>query len=63
VAIAKITKIEIVGSVEKITRWTDNPDLVGALGSCELKVEKNSNEINGIVSVQFDLKGQTISIL
>ena len=63
VAIAKINKIEIVGSTEKITRWTDNRDLVGALGSCELKVEKNPNEINGIVSVQFDLKGQSVVIL
>ena len=62
VAIAKITKIEIIGSTEKIVNWTDNSDLVGSLGSCELKVEKNPNEVNGIVSVQFDLKGQTVLI-
>ena len=62
VAIAKITKIEIIGSTEKIVNWIDNSDLVGSLGGCELKVEKNPNEVNGIVSVQFDLKGQTVSI-
>jgi hypothetical protein len=61
-AIAKISKIEIVGSLEKITSWIDNSDLVEALGSCELKVEKNLNEFNGITSVHFGLKGQTVSI-
>ena len=62
VAIAEITKIEIIGSTEKIISWTDNSDLAGALGSCKLKVEKNPNEINGIASVHFDLKGQTVLI-
>jgi len=62
VAIAEITKIEIIGSTEKIISWTDNSDLAGALGSCKLQVEKNPNEINGIASVHFDLKGQTVLI-
>jgi len=62
IAIAKISKIEIVGSVEEITRWTNNLDLTLALGSCELKVENNLNEINGITSVHFDLNGQIIPI-
>jgi len=62
VAIAKISKIEIVGVMEEITRWTDKSDLTVALGSCELKIEKNLNEINGIVSVHFDLNGQIIPI-
>ena len=62
VAIAQITKIEIVGSPEKIVSWTGNSDLAGALGSCVLKIQKNSNEVNGIVAVEFDLKGQTVLI-
>ena len=62
IAIAKITKLEIVGSRNKIIDWTDNSNLDGALGSCTLKIEENPDEVNGIVSVEFDLKGQTISI-
>jgi hypothetical protein len=59
---AKITQLQIVGSKDKITTWIDNSNLDGVLGSCTLKIDENSDEVNGIVSVLFDLKGQTIPI-
>ena len=63
VAKAKITKIEIVGNREKINRWVDKASLDLELGSSILNVTRNSEESNGIVSVEFDLKGQLVVIL
>jgi len=62
IAIAKITKLEIVGNRDKIISWTDNPFLDQALSSCVLNIENNTEEDNGIISVVFDLNGQTVVI-
>ena len=63
VAITKITKIEIVGSKDKIADWTNHPNLDTALGSCVIEINKNPEEDNGIIAVEFEIKGRTISIL
>jgi hypothetical protein len=63
VAKAKITKVEIVGNREKINSWVDKANLDLDLGSSILNITRNSEEANGIVSVEFDLKGQLVVIL
>ena len=63
VAKAKITKLEIVGNREKINSWVDKANLDLELGSSILNITRNSKESNGIVSVEFDLKGQLVVIL
>jgi hypothetical protein len=63
VAKAKITKLEIVGNREKINSWVDKANFDLEPGSSILNVTRNSEESNGIVSVEFDLKGQLVVIL
>jgi hypothetical protein len=63
VAKAKITKLEIVGNREKINRWVDKVNFELEPSSSILNITRNSEETNGIVSVEFDLKGQLVVIL
>ena len=63
VAKAKITKLEIVGNREKINSWVDKANFDLELGSSILNITRNSEESSGIVSVEFDLKGQLVVIL
>jgi hypothetical protein len=63
VAKAKITKLEIVGNREKINSWVDKANFDLEPGSSILNITRNSEESNGIVSVEFDLKGQLVVIL
>ena len=63
VARAKITKLEIVGNREKINSWVDKANLDLELGSSILNITRKSEESNGIVSVEFDLKGQLVVIV
>jgi hypothetical protein len=63
VAKAKITKLEIVGNREKINNWVDEVNLDLELGSSILNITRNSEESSGIVSVEFDLKGQLVIII
>ena len=57
-----ITKIEIVGSKDKISGWTNHTNLDKALGSCVIEINKNPEEDNGIISVEFNIKGKIIFI-
>jgi hypothetical protein len=63
VAKAKITKLEIIGNREKINSWVDKANFDLEPGSSILNITRNSEESNGIVSVEFDLKGQLVVIL
>ncbi len=62
VAIAGIKEILIVGSKNKIASWTDQTNLEAALGSCTVVVTENPQEDNGIISVEFDVKDQVVTI-
>jgi len=62
VAVAGIKEIVIVGNKNKIANWTDFADLEVALGSCNIAVNQNPQEDNGIISVKFDIKDRVVSI-
>jgi hypothetical protein len=62
VATAGIKEIVIVGNKKKIVSWTEQTDLEAALGSCNLVINENPQEDNGITSVEFDVKDQVVTI-
>jgi hypothetical protein len=62
VATAGIKEIVIVGNKKKIVSWTEQTDLEAALGSCNLVINENPQEDNGITSVEFDIKDQVVTI-
>jgi hypothetical protein len=62
VATAGIKEIVIVGNKKKIVSWTEQTDLEAALGSCNLVINENPQEDNGITSVEFDVQNQVVTI-